>query len=96
MLQNVVAAEESTLVKEKQKPQTVPLDVRITSSNLNCVLHLHLHTRSVNYLFLIIGPKVETTTRWARTTSSTYEPVGWGAWDGGYRRLSMATAPPSI
>ena len=95
MLQNVVAAEESTLVKEKQKPQTVPLDVRITSSNLNCVLQSSLlwHTKSVNYLFLIIGPKVETTTRWTRTTSSTYEPVWWG---GGYRRLSMATAPPSI
>ena len=99
MLQNMVAAEELTLVKEKQKPTIVLKDVRITSSNLNCVLQSLLwHTKSINYLFLIIGRKPETTTRWVdtRTTASTHEPVGWGAWGGGYRRLSMATAPPSI
>ena len=84
----MVAAEELTLVKEKQKPTIVLKDVRITSSNLNCVLQSLLwHTKSINYVFLIIGPPPETTTR---------EPHGWDAWDGGYRRLSMATAPPSI
>ena len=97
MLQNMVAAEELTLVKEKQKLMIVLQDVRIKSSNLNCVLQSLLwHIKSINDLFLIIGPRA--TTRWVdtRTTASTHEPVGWGAWDGGYRRLSMATAPPSI
>ena len=40
------------------------------------------HTKSIDYLFLIIGAKPETTTGWS--------------WGGGYRRLNMATAPPSI
>ena len=48
MLQNVVAAEELTLVKEKQKPMIVLQDVRIKSSNLNCVLQFFTLAYQIN------------------------------------------------